>query len=278
MKVLLVVPPSDLPFAQEEMQKVSNYLHPTLLLGEQATTDNFMMEVENDYDLIWFSGHGTTDGIIMADGLLTTRVLVQLLRSSKAAIFLNTCESLLTAITIHDTTGSPVIGTVAPIDDEEAYRTGVLFARRLAAGDTLRQAYRAARPEDRQFVFLNGALSMSKSQSPDDVLMAIATLSERMKNMEKNFEEANKKFCDILHDQQMQMDDMRNTYTMKLSPGNITAFIGGFLLFGMSILLLISDIRHQVGIDGWGAAGVVIIFLTLAVYFIAVGLNFEWRE
>jgi hypothetical protein len=70
-------------------------------------------------------------------------------------IYLNTCSSFGIASAIQEETDLTVICTINDIDDYLAYRTGSLFARRLAQSDDYRTAFEAAKPgRNRNYVYL----------------------------------------------------------------------------------------------------------------------------
>lgn len=163
VKTLLIAPSVGLGKADEEVQRVVNWLRPAKVLLGGVTSEEVLdtLDAGGTYDLIWFITHGTSEGVLLADGLLPTTALVQLLRGSRVkCIFLNTCSSVAVAIRLHDAIRSAaVVATVATeIDDAVAMRTGSLFAHYLAAGKSWREAYELSKPGDNEYVYINDAM------------------------------------------------------------------------------------------------------------------------
>lgn len=160
MRVLLIAPRVGLG-ADEEVQRVINWLHPDRVLLGTVTADE-VLDVLGlaPYEVIWFAAHGSSQGIEMSDGMLKTNDLVQLLRGRQVqCIFLNTCDSVSVAIRLHDAIKTAaVVATAAEVDDAVAARTGALFAEYVAQGKSWREAYELSKPIDTDYVYINDAM------------------------------------------------------------------------------------------------------------------------
>lgn len=164
MKVLLVSPTTELEYRDEEIAAVVNYLKPTLLSGNVSVT-SLMEHAGWQWDLIWIASHGTDKGILLSDGILPISQLTTIVRNSGAkALFINTCESLFSALSIHDELGISIVCTIKEVPDLVAYITGESFARHLAAGESIQQAYESSKPgENQQYIYLHGRNDMATS-------------------------------------------------------------------------------------------------------------------
>lgn len=162
VKTLLIAPSVGLGQADEEVQRVVNWLHPEKVMLGGVTAEEVLDALgTGPYDLIWFATHGTSEGIELSDGLLRTRDLVQLLQGSQVkCIFLNTCSSVAVAIRLHDRIKTAaVVSTSAETDDVVAARTGALFAQYLAQGKSWREAYELSKPVDADYIYINDSLT-----------------------------------------------------------------------------------------------------------------------
>lgn len=162
MKVLLVSPTTELDYRDEEIAAVVNYLKPTLLSGNVGV-QSLLEHARLQWDLIWIASHGTEKGILLSDGILPISQLTTIIRSSGAkAMFINTCDSLSSALSIHDELGISIVCTVSEVPDLTAYITGESFARHIAAGENIQQAYESSKPGDnKQYIYLHGRDSMT---------------------------------------------------------------------------------------------------------------------
>ena len=197
MNVLLIAPGTDLAHVNSEVQSVVNALHPTILLGDGATSDALLKALHpaaehvKQYDLIWFATHGSSTGILLADGVLSAEALTQMLRTQDgAALFLNTCESIFIASRIHNDLSTPIICTISPVNDIDAYRTGALLASNLAGGRTIRDAFDDSKPGNNdEWLYLNDSMRMTRRDRTDDLLAMSYDTIQRQRRMEQQFED-----------------------------------------------------------------------------------------
>lgn len=159
---------SDLPWVAREIDAVVN-CGLSLRVERDDVTEKRLVELvaSEQFGIIWFASHGTGDGIYLSDGLISSESLAAILRGSGVQyVVLNTCDSIRIADTIARETHADFICTVTNISDRDAWRTGALFARELAKGATVRDAYRIARPaKPGQYIYLpafNGASDPAK--------------------------------------------------------------------------------------------------------------------
>jgi hypothetical protein len=159
MRVLLVVPRTDLLLADEETQDVLNSgLAVVRSLFGEVTQVELTREIRRgDYDVLWLATHGSEQGVQLSDGLLSISALTQLVRGRFRLVVLNTCRSVQAAQMLQNETEADVICTVADAPDVDAYRTGSLFAQALARTNDVRRAYQQARPGgNRLYLLLTG--------------------------------------------------------------------------------------------------------------------------
>lgn len=146
MRTLLIAPDNpDLPHARDEVDRVVSALHPTLVSGN--VTLQRVMSRRSDYDIIWFVAHGSADGVHLTDEVLPPGALGTLVKKHNARlVVLNTCESAAIALALNEELSVGVIATISTVDDRNAYATGAAFAENLAQGDSIINAYVAAKP------------------------------------------------------------------------------------------------------------------------------------
>jgi hypothetical protein len=170
MRVLIVAPSTGLAYAAEEVQAVVNTagLSVRLLQGSVSERDVIETLRQRAYDCLWLATHGNRDGVLLSNNAtLSTSALTALVRSHAIPfVFLNTCESLQTAMQINQEAQADVVATVLEVPDAEAYRTGALMAYHLGKGDGAREAYEASKPGgNRTYVYLGKA---TRSRQADD--------------------------------------------------------------------------------------------------------------
>ncbi|HMF31342.1 MAG TPA: CHAT domain-containing protein [Candidatus Lokiarchaeia archaeon] len=108
VKILLVVDPDgSLPGARSEGETIKNALETVagvdikVLVGEEATKAELLMELAGGYDFLHYSGHAefkaenpADSGILLADGLMKASVLVNAVKGVPPIIaFINACEA-----------------------------------------------------------------------------------------------------------------------------------------------------------------------------------------
>lgn len=229
MKVLLVSPTTELEYRDEEIAAVVNYLKPTLLSGNVSVT-SLMEHARLQWDLIWIASHGTDKGILLSDGILPISQLTTIVRNSGAkAMFINTCDSLSSALTIHDELGISIVCTVSQVPDLVAYITGESFARHLAAGESVQQAYESSKPGDnKQYIYLHGRKSMStgnsfgqyKSFSQQESSEVLRDLRQLIVMVKGDDDVGHVGMLETLKSMQSEMSDFREDYQAFLVENN----------------------------------------------------------
>ncbi len=158
MRVLLIAPRTDLFFADAEVQAIlRSGLSVTPRLGEVRHAD-VLADIDTDaYDVLWFCGHMTAEGLLLSDGPLSSAELAPIVRGRFGLVVLNSCNSRDTAELLQIETDAAVIATVIDVPDRLAFQTGVLFARELARSGDIPTAYDASKPgNNRIYVYLAG--------------------------------------------------------------------------------------------------------------------------
>jgi hypothetical protein len=155
-RTLVVAPKTDLLLVDDEVQQVVNLLGAKLLQGSQANIHGLLAILAEPYDIVWFATHGDERGVYLSDGILNTAELTALARSSSTQLLvLNTCSSRPVALSIYDELRIQLVCTLRPIPDRSAFITGTIFARKIAGGETFREAYLSAKPgQNNTYLFL----------------------------------------------------------------------------------------------------------------------------
>lgn len=161
IKVLLIVPKSNLPLADAETQDVQRsglLVTPVLSPIGQVT---FTREIlASNHDGLWLAGHMDKDGNFMLDNneIMSPSALTSMVRGRFQWVFLNTCQSIFAAQSLQNETEADIICTIIDVPDVDAYHTGALFANWLVRlGDT-RAAYEQSKPGgNRVYVYLSSA-------------------------------------------------------------------------------------------------------------------------
>lgn len=158
--ILLIAPRTDLLMVDAEVQNImdTDGLNVRLRMGEIRTVDVVRYIRESDADILWFATHGSKDGVMLSDGMLSPSMLAQLVRGRFAAVVLNTCESVQVAMMLQNETDAEIIATVIQVPDNEAFATGTLLADWLGRTGDLETAYNASRPgSNRTYLRLAGS-------------------------------------------------------------------------------------------------------------------------
>lgn len=150
IRTLLAAPESQvaLPGARQEVQRVVNSgLDVRLMQGTVTSTDLLDAMLDGNYELLYIAAHGTEEGVLFSDGLLSSSALTGVVRARHVTfVYLNTCSSLAVAKLINEQTGAGVVCTISEIGDASAFRTGALFARVLAETGDFEHAYELSKP------------------------------------------------------------------------------------------------------------------------------------
>jgi hypothetical protein len=244
LRTLLVAPASNLAHVDNEVQRVANALHPTLLFWN-VTLTGVLDALQHEYDIVWFACHGTPDGVELSDGLLPTAQLVQMLRLHKPCLLvLNTCNSLQVAMQVHDEVGCAVICTVVSIPDMDAFVTGSQLAHALAGGSDIQQAYNLSKPgRNRQYVLLNGSVRMNGDTDGEDTNRLLMALFQDLSNRQSRTDSR-------LDRLERKVDSGFAAVMQAPSPIRRRAWVTGFLLLFAPVPLFYSNVREIVGV-GW---------------------------
>jgi hypothetical protein len=190
MRVLLVAPSTGLAYAAEEVQAVVNTAGLSVRLLQGSVNERDVIEAlrQRVYDCLWLATHGNRDGVLLSDGaLLSTSALTALVRSHAIPfVFLNTCESLQTAMQINQEAQADVVATVLEVPDAEAYRTGALLAYHLGKGEATRDAYEASKPGgNRTYVYLGKSTRSRQTDgdAPTPIEHRVSTLERDVRRL-----------------------------------------------------------------------------------------------
>lgn len=180
VRILLLAPRTDLFYADAEVQAVlRSGLEVTPRLGDVRHGDVLNDITSGEYDGFWFSGHTTSAGLMLSDGVLSAEELTPLIRGHFELVVLNSCDSQQTAQMLQNETEATVVATVIEVPDRLAFQTGALFARELAKTGDIPTAYQAAKPGNNRTYVL---LGWGKKKVPTGVINQ--TLDERLDRLE----------------------------------------------------------------------------------------------
>lgn len=158
--VLLVAPSSDLPLVSAEVQDISRSGLEVTPIYSPISQLSLIREIRvSKCDGLWIAGHMNAAGDIPLDNgqVLPSSALTSLVRGRFRWVYLNACQSVFAAQQLQNETGADVICTILDVPDEDAYRTGSLFAVALAQLRDTRAAYDESLPGgNRTYLFLGG--------------------------------------------------------------------------------------------------------------------------
>lgn len=161
IKVLMVVPSTNLPLANAETQDVQRSGLEVTPVYSPVGLVTFTREVlASNHDGLWMAGHMDSAGNFLLDGgeMISPSALTSLVRGRFQWVFLNSCQSIFAAQGLQNETDADVICTVIDVPDIDAYRTGSLFANWLARLGDIRAAYEQSRPgANRIYLYLSSA-------------------------------------------------------------------------------------------------------------------------
>lgn len=144
MNVLVVAPKTDLVYVENEVQSVVNLLGARVLRGHVTLPDLLERLQSRRWDVIWFTTHGSKDGILLSDGVAQTSLLIPLINSSGATlVVVNTCSSLQVAMAISAQLSVELICTIDEVPDRTAFVNGATLAFHLANGLSPERAWGA---------------------------------------------------------------------------------------------------------------------------------------
>lgn len=144
MTTLVIAPAHE---SQDEAERLALMLNAVLVNNYVTRADVVEAIIHRQWDLVWFVGHGTAQGVALANDLIDTGDLTALIRNSGAGVVvLNTCDSRDVAEQLHRELGVVVIATVGKVAEKSAYQTGIIFAHHLARGADVVSAFELARP------------------------------------------------------------------------------------------------------------------------------------
>lgn len=266
LDVLLIAPSRTLKYAEKEVQAVINSLHPDVLLGEGANTEAIFDALAKQYDLVWFAGHSTSAGIELENTHLTAEDLAKFMQEHRPALFLNSCESLPVALLISEWLNTTVIGTIEDVEDANAFQTGVLFARGLAAGKNLREAFESSRSVHAQYVFLPG-IPVRNGESSDVIRDELTVMRFMIEDLEAR---RHRQWAEYKKE-----SDKR--YHPRLDAESARWWALGFVVFCSNVFLFYSDVREMLGVSWVVALILAIVLFPVSAAFFMHGMKLNPR-
>ena len=184
MRVLLIAPHNpELQGQREEIRDIVNSGLDVEVLGPgNVYITDVIRACRDDYDVLWFTGHGGREGVkLSGDQLLTPGQLTAIANGCNASlVVLNTCSSVSLAQRIASGSHADVIATISDEADATAYTTGALLAEALADTGDAREAFKRVRTGNGNYVFIESNHSMP-------INAEVAELRKRVEALEKEF-------------------------------------------------------------------------------------------
>lgn len=273
-RVALIAPDSGLENIEAEVRSLSAALQGASVraLRNGVTTKDVMdLLTEQAWDVIWFACHGTRDGVQLSDALLSTAMIIQIVRNSGAKlVVLNTCDSEQIAGWVHMQTEASVIATISEVSDASAFVTGTLLARSLAQGLSPAQAFARARPGEvglaqRWRIFERG-------YSPgQDIAKWMELMGIAMSPVTQTLEQVNERLEKLEQvNERLEKLELRPHLETKR---RLVWFIG-FLFMVSGEVLLIDGAQRALLLEWRFAAGLFVVLWTIGVGLVAYGFNF----
>jgi hypothetical protein len=276
--VLVIAPDhADLPNAAAEIAAISRHHNAVVLSGVVRDGDIALAVQEGPYAYVWWITHGSSEGVLLSDGLLSIAGVGQYVRTSAAELcVLNTCDSENVALAITTYSNADIICTVGPVDNRDAIRLGSLLAAELAQSNDAYTAYQAVAPPGGPYRYLRAGPHYRKRNDPEAVTIAkimgllagndfgqpglvkrveaieqwIATVDRRLDKMEAEIVD----LSDVI---QKRFEQGRVTLTPLLALAVVVAMI---LMAGALVVLLWINARGGI-LDGFvGAALSALLF------------------
>lgn len=261
MNILLIAPDSGLANVEAEVRAISAALTPVILRNGITIGDVTNELASKAWDVVWFAAHGNHAGIQLSHDTLTTSTLIQLVKASGARlVVINTCESEQIGAWLHMQTGASVICTVAPVGDAVAYITGALLARALKEGLSFEDAYNRSKPGE--VAQAQVYRLFSATHTPDDMArrwmelltLALSPIHDRLDAIEAKVDEL-------------------GTQAVTYNGRRLGAWVIGFFLFCVAVVLLGPSMRAMMGFSHAAANAVVIALWALSALCLTYGMG-----
>lgn len=178
-KILVIAPDEvegeTLPKVSLEIAAIERFHDAKVLRGTVRDQDIAEAVANDNFEIIWYPGHSTHEGILLSDGVLPIAGLVQYVRADETALcVLNSCDSEEIGIAIASQSGADVICTVDDVDNKDAIRLGQLLAGELAYCETYREAYEMiATPGGKYRYYDSGGIYRSYRRDHDDEMLRL---------------------------------------------------------------------------------------------------------
>lgn len=291
LKPALYINP-DLGLPQIERRNVSAAIQPVTLDGAVSGNDIIAALDGKQYPLIIVSSHGDDSGIRLSNGENWTPELIS--QDAKAAgaklLILASCNSETIGRRLAYEIGCIVITCVGNVDDATAARLVTYAIRNLAAGMTIIEAYRKARPAgDRSFrIFPDPSEIPNDMDRETSILLLEQTraingrldaLTDEVKDLRRRTDQLGRK----MDEQDRKIDDLVSSAAIVATrlhamtpstPTRVFAWAIGFVVFCTVGILYLKDVRDLLDLS-WSTAFVLIIAgQCTSLLFFAYGLGF----
>jgi hypothetical protein len=276
MRVLLVAPRTDLLLVDEEVQDIlSSGLQVTPMLGNVTQAELVRALRRESYDLLWLATHGSAKGIVLSDGTLSPSALAAVVRNRVGAVFLNSCESVMVAQHVQNETDAELVATIVPVPDDDAYRTGSLFADWLSRTNDIYTAYRHSRPGgNRLYVYLGHGQTVMESQPEQvDLLTDKVTRIERILDGDGDLG---------IRGMRAELHGLRQDMDLLLKRTEPTEYRLPLYLVVVTITLaasslLIVEVRQLLGMQPMAAFIVIVLLGSIGAVLFATVLKIGWK-
>lgn len=245
---LLIAPSSDLEYQAAEVQEILNSVSRrgdvTLLIDAVNLRNTIAALGKHRWTGVWFVGHTGEDGLVLDNGeTMTASHLVQTLRGRGPALFVfNSCSTAQVAARVHSELQSAALGTIAVVQDRNAYVTMARFASVYGGGADVAVAYEAAKPDaNTEYILFNGRVRMNGDNGQADVTRLLLQVMQQLGEMKD------------------EIQSIRNRLNKKPKYAQMqrVAFVVGMLFFYVPILLLFEEFRRTAELN-WVASVIIL--------------------
>jgi hypothetical protein len=151
------------------------------------------------------------------------------------------------------------------------------MAHHLGQGMSFVDAYHKAKPGgDRQFMLINGRVSLSRHERLDDVLVLIQENNRQLRESEARILEHLDLRIDEVAEEIRRENEVK--FQPRLTKRSAVLWVMGFMVFYLNMFLFYSDVRELLEIQ-WPVAAIIgLIAVPVSVYLFMSGFGFPiWR-
>lgn len=267
----------------DEVREVTMSLNAMPLTGHVTSGDviRALGSKQGRWDIVWLMTHGNSQGIALSDEMVDASALTADIRNSGAKLLvLNTCESEIIGLQIHEELGIDVITTIVAVPDQMAFRTGAWLARNLAKGMSVREAYEKSKPGQNRAYRLFTSAPVTPTANDRDLALMIENMSRLLSSQLSRLENRVDRLEGKVNETSSQVKDLKRRFdvysadVVPLTNVRRIAWVIGLILIGLGVPLMFSDFRQLFAINWFVALALVFTTWVTAVVFIMYALGF----